>query len=492
MASTTTQSVHGSTRGLDFPRDSSIFQGRFGRMFRTLDSANFSEGALTKLAEAMTAGKDPAIDGPDAEESAIPAAFTYFGQFVDHDITFDPSSSLIKDNDPQALIDYRSPKCDLDSVYGRGPDDQPYLYDGNGRFLLGRPLSGAALNPKARDLLRNGANPNRAIIGDPRNDENVLVSQLQGMFLRFHNALAAEGGSFKEIQEKVRFHYQWVILNDFLPRIVSADVMNAVLPHVGKGTDVLKDPPRLRFFHWRDEPYMPIEFSVAAYRYGHSMVRPSYRLNENTELKAIFDADVNNSLVGFREFPDDWAIDWSLLIDIDRTRNGDKERVKPAYRIDTSLVFPLGNLPDSVASDLFKMLALRNLLRGWRHGLPSGQTVAEAMGLEPLCDENISIGKFTGVDGDQSEWKSIAEVHGEFTGNAPLWAYILAETRFHGTGNTPKLGPVGGRIVAETFAGLLMGDSHSFLSKKPLWKPDAVKAGKPFGLRELLEKALTV
>src|SRR2546428_1368524 len=131
------------------------------------------------------------IGTPD--NPGISAGFTYLGQFIDHDLTFDPASSLQKQDDPDALVDFRTPRFDLDNVYGRGPDDQPYLYQDDGvRMLLGRPLTGNADDPKTRDVPRNSpaAGPKRALIGDPRNDENVIVSQLQATFLRFHNRVA--------------------------------------------------------------------------------------------------------------------------------------------------------------------------------------------------------------------------------------------------------------------------------------------------------------
>src|ERR1700682_2740438 len=180
-----------------------MFSGPFGRIFRALLPAEFgpsdtaSEAALTALGTAMVADEDPTKDGPDAEESGIPSAYTYFGQFIDHDLTFDPASSLQKQNDPDSLEDFRTPRFDLDNVYGRGPDDQPYLYQSDGkRLLLGtRKLTGSGFDTNVRDLARNQPDPTdkdprrRAIIGDPRNDENVIVSQLQGMFLRFHNRM---------------------------------------------------------------------------------------------------------------------------------------------------------------------------------------------------------------------------------------------------------------------------------------------------------------
>ena len=170
---------HGArVRGSTLSRSSLLFEGPFGRIFRALPPADFgpddaaSMDALTKLARSMVAVADPKDpkDGPDNEEGGIPAAFTYFGQFIDHDLTFDPASSLQRQNDPDALVDYRTPRFDLDNVYGRGPDDQPYLYEDGRSFTLGTVLTGTAANPKAKDLPRcqpnRPADAQRAIIGD--------------------------------------------------------------------------------------------------------------------------------------------------------------------------------------------------------------------------------------------------------------------------------------------------------------------------------------
>src|SRR5207249_2415770 len=185
---------HGGARGADLPRKSQSFEGRFGRMFRALPPAELPENALRTLAGQMTAEAEaqptPETEVDDEENQGISAGHTYLGQFIDHDLTFDPASSLQKADDPDALVDFRTPRFDLDCVYGRGPSDQPYLYEDNGvRMLLGRKLTGNADDPKARDVPRNSpeAGPKRALIGDPRNDENVIVSQLHAAFLRFHN-----------------------------------------------------------------------------------------------------------------------------------------------------------------------------------------------------------------------------------------------------------------------------------------------------------------
>ncbi|WP_375391683.1 heme peroxidase family protein [uncultured Sphingomonas sp.] len=513
---------HGGVRGADLSRSSVLFGGPFGRIFRALPPADYGAdeaanlAALKKLAAAMLAAPDPIRNGPDAEESGIPAAFTYFGQFVDHDLTFDPASSLQKQNDPDALVDYRTPRFDLDNVYGRGPDDQPYLYSDGLHFNLGRALTGAAHNPHAHDLPRSspaptaaGAHPaRRAIIGDPRNDENVIVSQLQGLFLRFHNHLADKHGDFAAAQRAVRWHYQWVVLNDFLPTIVADTVLQEVLPHVAAGSDLVTDPPKLRFYKPRNEAFMPLEFSAAAYRFGHSMVRPEYQLNPTLKHPhVIFAGDSTHpNLKGFRQLPADWAIDWRFFIDLEQLDWGTEDpevhdprnnnRVQLAYKIDTSLVNPLGHLPSTIGADP-DALALRNLERGWRMRLPSGQAVARAMGEVPLLDLAINIGKFTGSD----PLTPITEIDPVFADNCPLWTYVLAEavkkpvpimtSQGTKTCEARLLGPVGGRIVAETMVGLMLADSSSYVAQHPRWTPDAelMENGR-FGLRELIKAAL--
>ncbi len=539
---------HGSLRGADSPNSSSQFEGFFGRMFRTLPAAVFSEDDLMALARAMTADAEvvkdssgkplrdkdghlipkatPETELDDEENLGIPAGYTYLGQFIDHDITFDPASSLQQQNDPEALVDFRTPRLDLDSLYGRGPADQPYMFEPDGlHFRLGEDLSRNGKRTNAKDLPRINR---RAIIGDKRNDENVIVSQLQGVFLQFHNAIADrlkdqapdhEPPAFEDVQRLVRWHYQWVVLHDFLPRIAGEDMLHKVLPHLESKQSIYDCEPQLRFFSWKNTPFMPIEFAAAVYRFGHSMVRPIYRLN--TELgnnaskdqkdrgvagrQFIFGALRNESLNGFRDFPPVWAIDWRLFFEFDRKLddpgNLGPGRIQPAYKIDSSLVNPLAFLPEfSEASQDgdFEMdadghpkskpheiaiLALRNLLRGLRMGLPSGQTVARYMDIDPIPDEDLKVGKAT-VDGLQDN-KPLTELGASFNDNAPLWFYILAEAQHewakaaeaHEGDETAKnsipvkLGPVGGRIVTEVLVKLMLGDRFSFLSQWPGWTP---------------------
>jgi len=536
-------------------------------MFRALPPANFDEDDLARLAEVNQMLSPPEVvqdangnnirddkgflipkatpeDQVDDEENfGIPAGYTYLGQFIDHDITFDPASSLQSQNDPDALVDFRTPALDLDNMYGRGPADQPYMFESDGiHFPFGVQLTRNGKPSKARDLLRS-SDTNRALIGDKRNDENVIVSQLHGVFLRFHNIVADEvmkqspGATFEDIQRVVRWHYQWVVLHDFLPRIVGLDVVQDVLPHLKNGTSIYQDKPDLHFFKWKNDPFMPIEFSAAAYRFGHSMVRPIYRLN--TELgtgsskdeinrgvdgrQFIFAAVEKQALNGFHGFPTQWAIDWNLFFEINRKLddpgNRGPNRVQPSYKIDTSLVNPLAFLPEfsqqkTSAGDLvpdadghplplpkaISNLAHRNLLRGMNMGLPSGQTVARYMGLEPIPDSELKVGK-ANVDGLKDN-NSIVDFGKSFKDTAPLWFYILAEAQHDwaqaakknkGTAEEKnmihvQLGAVGGRIVAEVLIGLLLGDPHSFLSQWPTWKPSFAEKGR-FGMPQLIKAA---
>jgi hypothetical protein len=496
-----TQGHHGEIRGLSLSRRSSQFEGRFGRMFRTLVPAKFDEDMLTKLGRAMTsdfeATPTPETQHDDEENTGISAGYTYFGQFIDHDLTFDPASSLQRQDDPDGLTDYRTPRFDLDNVYGRGPDDQPYLYRADGlHMLLGDRLTGNDGDPNARGLPRNhpqdDREPARALIGDPRDDENVIVSQLQSAMLRFHNRMVDMLGTkdFEHAQRMVRWHYQWAVLHDFLPTIIGEPMVAVILGQAKAGSTGTAMPPQLKFYKPEKKAFMPVEFSVAAYRFGHSMIRPIYRLNQTIDRLPIFSLK-KESLVGFRLFPADWAIDWRLFFKFGPAPNLGARRVQPAYKIDTSLVNPLGSLPPSVATNP-SSLPQRNLIRGWRMQLPSGQSVARAMGLEPIEDKKLKVGKATNADHKKNPL--LTEISPKFEGNAPLWFYILAEAQqVFKTNETPiRLGPVGGRIVGEVIVGLMLADSHSYLRQEPNFRPmaDFTSKSGEFAIADLLRAAM--
>jgi Animal haem peroxidase len=431
--------AHGyEQRGLAYLPTSPLYEGRFGRMFR-LPPYLPDADRIAEVAALMTE------NGTGADNPAIPAGYTYLGQFLDHDITFDPTSSLDRQNDPDALTDFRTPRFDLDSVYGRGPNDDPFLYEkasGGTRLLIGH-------HDDEDDLPRNSEET--ALLGDPRNDENIFISQLHLTMLKFHNAVleqvtpAARRGSetdFEAAQRIVRWHYQWMVLHDFLPRVVGADALRTVFDDSG-GLPVV----HRRFYDWRNAPYMPVEFSVAAYRFGHSMIRPGYKLNTFVPPLPIFTPDPIpdhrlSSFGGFRILPPLWTIEWRRFFDVAGAGDG---ALQHSRLIDSKLADPLAALPPSVASSPDSLI-VRNLTRGARLGLPSGQAVARHLGLPVLTEDELGL-----------------------TGEVPLWYYLLKEAEVR-TGGA-HLGEVGGLIVAEVFLGLLEKDPSSYLRNDPLFRP---------------------
>jgi len=414
-------------------------------MFRPLPPLSVADDDLSGLAAGMCdTTPTPAGDSPDH-----PAGYTFLGQFIDHDITFDPVSSLERRNDPDALNDFRTPRFDLDSLYGSGRSDSPYLYDQEDptKLLVG---ANTATIHEPVDIPRN--HQGRAIIGDPRNDVHVILAQLHLAFVKFHNAVVDHLRSqffpddelFDEARRLTLWHYQWVVVDDYLRRLVTPDVLESV---------VRRDPSSgrlqtsLRFYHWRNQPYIPVEFSAAAYRFGHSQVRPAYRLNETLEpLPILTDILVPNPLQhlgGFRPLPKRWTVQWNLFFDL----GGPGPQV--SRKIDTKISKSLCALPVSLDPDR-RSLPLLNLLRGRSLSLPSGQAVAAAMGT------------------------SVPNEHLGLSGDAPLWYYLLREAEVVEGGL--RLGPTGGRIVAEVLLGLLEADQSSFLRLAPDWKPELPSA----------------
>ncbi|HTE87156.1 MAG TPA: heme peroxidase family protein, partial [Dehalococcoidia bacterium] len=494
--STPMQRFHGAgtLRGLGSMPQSTLFEGRFGRMFRNLAPFGPDDEVLEALADTMF--EPAAAPGPDEGADSlnnpdIPAGFTYLGQFVDHDITFDPASKLMRENDPNALHDFRTPRFDLDSVYGRGPSDNPFLYEPDGVHLrIGKIQNGEPDLP--RTAPGEGGGPRRALIGDPRNDENVIVSQIQLAFLKFHNKVAdglatqfSGDQLFDEARRVVRWHYQWVVIHDFLTTIVSEGLVEDILGsttfmvEIGNNRQTVTIPRVNRhFYHWHKQPFMPVEFSVAAYRFGHSMVRPRYDLNAVVQDLPIFDPSPAPGefadLRGFRERPPSWGIEWHRFFQFPA---GNAGKLQQTRLIDTKLSPGLRTLPLETAgvadpNDPMRSLARRNLLRGKALGLPSGQDMARAMGLPETL---VLSGDQLGLEGDLAT---------AFNQDSPLWFYILREAEVLNNGR--HLGPVGGRIVAEVLIGLLEGDPSSYLSVEPNWQPTLGPNAGAFTMVDLL------
>ncbi len=432
--------------------------GSFGRLFPELEPL-FTSNELIEALGRPGGMMDTRGASPDSD---IPAAYTFFAQLVDHDITLDTTSKLDSDwvQEAEKLPNMRSASLDLDCVYGFGPEASPHLYDGS----TGKLLTGNATNPN--DLAR--AKDGTALIGDPRNDENLFVSQLQLLFLRFHNKLVDSGLDFEEAQTEARFHYQYIVLHDFLKRVCDPGVYGFALEQLYRHNYPVKYFP-----DDHGKLIMPVEFSVAAYRFGHSMVRSNYPANGRNRNIELFDERFGT--LGFTAVPANLTVDWRHLLDIDRTRYAKSKA------IDERLARELNDLPflSPGETNLNKRsLSFRNLLRGRSLGLPSGQDVAAALaecGYAVDPDVNLRLSQVRGYSALSSELKA------ELREKTPLFFYILRESA-----SCPGLGPVGSAILMEVFGGMLSYCSTSYL-KDENWEPrgDIVASDHELTLRDI-------
>ncbi|WP_186766317.1 peroxidase family protein [Phaeobacter marinintestinus] len=400
--------------------------------------------ALHDLSETMRATDNKA--GP------ADAGMTFFGQFVDHDITLDATSALGTRIDPATIPNVRTPSLDLDCVYGAGPEATPVLYgkDEQEHFLV----FGRHANPL--DLARTCAG--KALIGDPRNDENVIVAQIQGLFIQLHNILmsmALEGGvaaddiktcaqdgiakkvwhdhvnpaltNFEEVRRFIRLHYQWIVWNELLPAFVDQTCLDSAI-----NGDL---------FDW-DAPVMPVEFSGACYRFGHATVQFEYKLQSDQEAKGLF------ATVGFAPRPKDANIDMGLFFEMTGGLQAQKARPVGLGLGSALLDLPFVHNPIELADIEVTLtlaqsrnLALRNMVRDrYTYQLASGQQAAALFGTalvdvpEPLAALGFK--------------------------KTPLWYYALQEAEEHGNG---KLTGAGGNIVAGVFANLLKRDPTTYV-----------------------------
>jgi hypothetical protein len=465
-----------------------IREDRFGRIFPQLppfaESSHKLEAALMDLGKpgGILDAKDDLAKGPvllitdltlsenNSNNDTHTAGTTFMGQFMDHDMTFDLTSRLGIPTEPGNSTNFRKPALDLDSVYGGGPIADRELYERVGRSEHPTKLRVEKLAPDndSEDLPRDGNGT--AIIADPRNDENLMIGGLHVAFLLFHNKVVdlitknavklvsarSRGQEPDEVYRQARqlttWHYQWMIVHEFLPLFVGQEMVNNILT-------------RGRKYYTPEVTQIPVEFQGAAYRFGHSMVRPSYRANFTSGVAGgepffgmIFDPTQENS-----RDPEDLRggsrarrrfIGWPTFFNF-----GDGN-MRPNKVIDAKISTPLFNLPLGAIPALTPpaapptSLPQRNLLRHVTWQLPSGQSIARHMRVPALSKEDLKELKDFGENLDES---------------TPLWYYVLKEAEVMEGGL--HLGPVGGRIVGEVIIGLLQLDQDSYLSDDPRWRP---------------------
>ncbi|GFE63668.1 peroxidase family protein [Litoreibacter roseus] len=533
----------------DYPTEPEF--GRFAYFFPDGDGIPVSADTtrhLDDLADAMVQAPQDEI-----ENSSIPPVFTYFGQFIDHDITANTDretgfsiidtqvvTPVARGEVSKKLQNLRAGTLNLDSVHGGGPVQGPLAKkldealrfpadrsklwagkvspgpigtvpfpadpDDEARDLLrvsrliegnGSPLSEADLRALPDDLRKmfikedDSLNLQRAIIGDMRNDENLAVAQFHLAVIRLHNRIidhahehpdAPNGDAdalFNWGRKMTSWHYQWLVANAYLPAICDADTL----------VDVMEAGPRVyNDFLDKNRPSdpsllpLPLEFSVAGFRFGHTMVRDAYDWNrffgrphgdpvlDQADFPLLFQFTGNGGMRGAPSLPDHWPIEWDRFVHPPTADAPDRS----ARRIDTNIAIPLGAMVNENPGINGRMahLASRNLRRGLRLNLPSAQACLQklrdtySISLPELSEAQLT----SGTTGD-------AIRTGNFVEHTPLWFYILKEAEE--LGKNGQLGPLGSRIVADTLMGLIANDPQSYwnaTARPGDWHPnDGVK-----------------
>lgn len=423
---------------------------------------------------------DPAINGNDPptnpDNPTHTAGVTFFGQFIDLDVTFDHGSALGTPTDPAKVTNSRIPYLDLDHVYGDGPVGSPQFYDPSDLAKL-RIENGGAFE----DLPRTA--DGTAIIPDPRSDQHLMVSGMHAAFILFHNktadfvrdkqGLVDFAPVYAEARRLTTWHYHWMVVRQFLPLVIGPKLTDEILG----GAQVYR--PAI------GQAQMPIEFQGAAFRMGHTMIRPSYRANLKGDkgkpfFGFIFDPKLGSTPTS--RDPDDLRggfraprrfIGWQTFFDF---KDGN---VKPNKKMDAKISSPLFHLPLGAIASHKPPLALpqRNLLRSITWSMPSGQSIADALHVDKLSENDLGELRTYGLG---------------LESNTPLWYYILKEAEVMPDTDIGKnvggfhLGPVGGRIVGEVIIGLLKSDASSWLVRQPDWTPTLQRPGADFAMTDFL------
>jgi Animal haem peroxidase len=461
---------------------------RFSRMGPKGSGRQLPEATLKRIARAMAAG--------GGGQSQIPAGFTYLGQFIDHDLTFDRTAVELGDRvSPAELLQARSPSLDLDSLYGAGPGDPEserfyeadavHLKMGKTRAIGGIPAKDGFDLPRGEGS--SAAEKRQAIIPDPRNDENLAVAQTHLALIRFHNrvvdklpASVPPSQRFVRARRIVTKHYQWMIRTDYLPRICAPGVVSNVFASGRKAFEVGAPATQV--------PTMPLEFSVAAFRLGHSMIREAYNWNKifddgsgTLDFLFVF-SGLSGDLGGGQRLPSNWIADFRRLYEFGDANRSDltvpAAKFNRAMRIDTRIAAALRTLPGFTDED---NLAIRNLIRGRMVTLATGQQMAtflknKGVNLTRLTKARIRDGS-NGVELDeltQPQREALLK-------DTPLWFYVLREAEF----NAGRLNGAGARIVAETFHRAMEGSQESIVNDST-WRPDLGPNNNTFRMVDLL------
>ncbi len=463
------------------------------------------KGRRLRLALARKLARAMIDEGGGPGREGVPAGYTYLGQFVDHDLTLDRSALAPGgEQDPLTILSGRSPRLDLDCLYGLGPQhpDSEQFFDPDGvRLKVGRTSAFGSLPPHdARDLPRVGvgtdAEARKALIPDHRNDENLAVAQTHLAFVNFHNkvvdkvpASVAASRRFSRARRAVTLHYQWLLRHDYLPRIVVPRILDDVWEEGRKVFEAEASP--------MDLPTMPVEFSAAAFRMGHSMIRRAYNWNKEfpidggtLEFLFIF-SGTSGDMFGSTTLPSNWIVDWRRLYDFPAA--GKPGLAAPggtnlAMRIDTRLTDPLALLPlqgidgDDATPPMQRNLAFRNLARGSLLRLASGQQMVEHFRAAGLTTKALTRSQILDGSGGAKLTGLTSAEKDAVAARTPLWFYVLREAEV----TDGLMRGVGGRLVAETFHRAIEASRNSIVRNAD-WTPTLGPRRGTFEMTDLLQ-----
>jgi hypothetical protein len=541
-------------------------QADFGYLIPPLDAPEHylpetaeTLGELDELGNLMVDAVEPE-DAPDetsAADSTMPPVLTYWGQFLDHELTARTDresiiTSVVNAHPPVSsstvesqFRNARTPRFDLDSVYGGSPigpgvtaDVVTVISGMRHPTHVNKMRVGTAVDPgplpdsldEHRDLPRyvqvqasvrdaalrlaqasmsqeeferfSSELGQRALIGDTRNDENLVVAQFHLSFLRFHNKavdfLASHKTGwlpdFASAQVLTRLHYQWLIVEGYLKGVCDPAVVDRVVQDRASHFFRFRAEFDARRQNTRLGNALPLEFSVAAYRFGHSMVRAFYDYNKNfgrpgsgilpnASLNLLFGfTGGGGNIAGDKKLPKNWVIDWTRFIGVAPHDSSDGQPARVARKIDTDLAPPLGKMvkegndeADVQLKTLFKHLARRNLRRGYNLRLATGQAVHKYLQQHGAVETGPITDVSTIFHSKPPLRDFLRNTQSKMHQRTPLWFYLLAEAEAGG-GN--RLGELGSWLVASTFIGVLLADPDSALSRgfapsqSPLRMPD--------------------
>jgi hypothetical protein len=456
--------------------------------------------SFKRLVDFEKASREP-LSAPQVLPMQLPPVYTYFGQFVNHDISAPVGDVVTLAEDPEGVgvigtdlppgldrseraepevildnfVNEQSNPLALDSLYGDGPNSADpgiralYAADRK-RFKLG-----VTRTEDAQAFIKKGKNPARVIhkigapdilrrngkplIADHRNDENLIVSQLHLALLLLHNkavtVLEATGADpadcFAKARQLVTLHYHWLILNDYLPNLLSPLALQTPLD---------QRPQKLPAART-----VPLEFTTAAFRFGHSMVGSFYDFNANfgrggrverdgASLAELFTFTTHRNMgkpdEPTQQLPDHWVIDWERMTRPPRSTPGPGG----AERIDLTFAPDMLNAMGTSEVALHGSILFRNLMRGFQRRIAFGQELAEACGLNPMTADQLraALPDVNPAKPGAKSLRATAEEMGMLE-QMPAWLYFLCEARHFEQGE--RLGPTASHIIADTMVGLM-------------------------------------